>query len=175
MKCQALPPPGSGGATEVIQPSLEAAVLPASPPKDRLCWGRNQELAKCRDGVGNAAEYRARAEASQGECRAFAIPMIWPGGHKKVCLFNKNVRKEKKERKKRTNPRSQTAQAATPWLVPGFPVLEERPGLSRVQVVPGSLAGGRTPLQPLCGGCCRSPSPRSLPLGSCQARFQGQN
>ena len=90
----------SGGATEVVQPSLQAGVLPASPPKDRLCWGRNQEPAKGGDGVGNAAESRAGAEASQGERRSFAVPVIWPAAPKKVCLFNKNIRKEKKRKKK---------------------------------------------------------------------------
>lgn len=63
---------------EVTQPSLEEGVPPASPPKDRLCWGRNQELAKHRDRVGNTIECCAGPQASRGECRAFAMPMIWP-------------------------------------------------------------------------------------------------
>lgn len=163
------------GATEVPDPSLEAGVLPAAPPKARL-W--DQKPAKCRNRVGNAAGCYARAEASQGKHRTFVMPMSWTGGPQKVCLFNKKYKKrEKKEKtqKKQTTKqnqkttRSQPAGAATPWLVPEFSVLE-KPSLSRVQVFPGAQQEPRSHLQPLRGGCCPSLSPGFSPLGKRPAR-----
>lgn len=90
------------GATEVPDPSLEAGVLPAAPPKARL-W--DQKPAKCRNRVGNAAGCYARAEASQGKHRTFVMPVSWTGGPQKVCLFNKKYKKREKKEKnpKKTN------------------------------------------------------------------------
>lgn len=73
-------------------------------PAQRSGCAGGQELAKCGDGSGNATKRCAGAEASQGECRAFAVPVTWPGGPKEVCIFNKNIRKEEKERKKEQIP-----------------------------------------------------------------------
>lgn len=84
--------------------------------------------------------------------------------------FNKNVRKEKRERKKEqilgvsslschpvAGPRFFSAgRNAWPQPPPGGP---REPG-----------RGGRTPLQPPWSGRCTSLSPGSLPLGRCQAR-----
>lgn len=91
------------GATEVPDPLLEASVLPASLPKDRL-WA--QKPAKCRNRVENAAECYVRVETSQGKHRSLIMPISWTGGHQKVCLFNKKYKERLKENLKKKNQES---------------------------------------------------------------------
>lgn len=151
------------GATEVPDPLLEASVLPASLPKDRL-WA--QKPAKCRNRVENAAECYVRVETSQGKHRSLIMPISWTGGHQKVCLFNKKYKERLKENlKKKKSGVSQPELPPCGWSQSFLCWRSPTSAGSRCSQEPSR---SRTHLQPLWGSCFPSLSPGFLPLASVQ-------
>lgn len=155
------------GATEVPDPLLEASVLPASLPKDRL-WA--QKPAKCRNRVENAAECYVRVETSQGKHRSLIMPISWTGGHQKVCLFNKKYKERLKENLKKKNQESASL-SCHPVAGPRVFCAGE-PNLSRVQVLPGAQQEQDPPPAPL-GQLLSLTEPWFLATGKCPARLLG--